>query len=154
MNPHEENNLERLIGQVVHDLPPRRAPSSLEQRVQAEIARRAALPWWRKSFAHWPMAARAVFLVLCAGFVKLAFSATMWVLAGVNGVKLKATFAPELQTLAVGGRLARTVTDLGSSMVASVPPLWLYGGIAVVAGLYIALFGLGAAAYRTLYASR
>jgi hypothetical protein len=31
------------------------------------------------------------------------------------------------------------------------PPLWFYQGIAVCAVLYAALFGLGAALYRTLY---
>jgi hypothetical protein len=35
----------------------------------------------------------------------------------------------------------------------SIPPLWLYGGAATIVALYLALFGLGAATYRTLTAS-
>ena len=38
-----------------------------------------------------------------------------------------------------------------SASIASIPPLWLYGGLAFVAALYATFFGLGAAAYRTLY---
>jgi len=41
--------------------------------------------------------------------------------------------------------------DLVSRMVGSIPPLWLYGGLAFVALMYAAFFGLGAAAYRALY---
>jgi hypothetical protein len=32
-----------------------------------------------------------------------------------------------------------------------IPPLWLYGSLAIGIFLYVTLFGLGAAAYRTLY---
>jgi hypothetical protein len=39
-----------------------------------------------------------------------------------------------------------------SSLIARlIPPLWLYAGLAIGAVWYAALFGLGAAAYRTLY---
>ena len=33
-------------------------------------------------------------------------------------------------------------------LVRVIPPLWLYGGMALGIMLYLALFGLGAAAYR------
>jgi hypothetical protein len=36
-------------------------------------------------------------------------------------------------------------------LVGAIPTTWLYGGIAAGAMLYVILFGLGAAAYRTLY---
>jgi hypothetical protein len=32
-----------------------------------------------------------------------------------------------------------------------IPPLWMYGTLGVGIFLYVTLFGLGAAAYRTLY---
>ena len=47
MQPSPENHqekLERAIHQTLRALPPRRAPRSLEDRVFAELARRAALP--------------------------------------------------------------------------------------------------------------
>jgi hypothetical protein len=36
-------------------------------------------------------------------------------------------------------------------LVHIIPPLWLYGAMALGIVLYVTLFGLGAAAYRTLY---
>jgi hypothetical protein len=45
----------------------------LEARVYCEIERRAALPWWRLSFAHWPLFARAAFLVMSGVLIGAAF---------------------------------------------------------------------------------
>ncbi len=61
--------LEQTLSRALRDLPLRRAPASLEMRVANELARRAALPWWRASFANWPAAARIAFVLLCAGLV-------------------------------------------------------------------------------------
>jgi hypothetical protein len=41
--------------------------------------------------------------------------------------------------------------EFEAALVRAVPPDWLYGAMAAGAVLYAALFGLGAAAYRTLY---
>ncbi len=40
--PDNEEKMERLIHRTLRDLPPRRAPNSLERRVLAELDRRAA----------------------------------------------------------------------------------------------------------------
>lgn len=156
MQPSPENheNLERAIHQALRELPLRRAPRTLEARVRAEIERRAALPWWRRSFLHWPLAARLAFLALSGGVAVLAL------LVGVRGMEilhlaqLQAAFATQLGWL----EALRTVAEaLGGSVAAvlrALPPLWLYSGLAILAALYAALFGLGAAAYRTLYADR
>lgn len=153
MTPEQQRNLERLVSQAVRDLPVRRAPRSLESRVQAEIARRGALPWWRRSFLHWPVAAKIAFFVVCVAIAKVVLTATVWVSAGINSSPLKAAFASEIQWLGAVGRLCVTSVDVVSTLISSIPPLWLYGGAAIVAGLYAALFGLGAAAYRTLSTS-
>jgi hypothetical protein len=50
--------------------------------------------------------------------------------------------------------VCETIVHSATAVVGSISPLWLYGGAALVVGMYVALFGLGAAAYRTLYASR
>jgi hypothetical protein len=34
------------------------------------------------------------------------------------------------------------------------PSFWIYGGAAILGALYLTLFGVSAAAYRTLYAAR
>jgi hypothetical protein len=59
--------------------------------------------------------------------------------------------------LAWGGRIVALVRGFGDFIALvgrSIPTLWIYGAIAFVAGLYAMLFGLGAAAYRTLWAHR
>ena len=72
MNTNDPQKLEAAVHRVLRGLPERKAPAGLEGRVLAELARRAALPWWRKSFAHWPAAIRAGFFagsVLAAALV-------------------------------------------------------------------------------------
>ena len=56
MNPDE---LERFIHQTLRALPDRKAPGTLEARVLAEVERRAAIPWWHKSWSYWPQPAVA-----------------------------------------------------------------------------------------------
>lgn len=156
MNPSPDNHekLERAIHQTLRELPPRRAPRSLESRVLAELERRAALPWWRKSFAYWPLAARSAFVVLGAG---VAVSVVFGIVAAQAGFDLgvvTAFFAREFAWIQAGLSLARSLGDFASIVFRSIPPLWLYGGLAFMGAMYVALFGLGAAAYRTLYVNR
>jgi hypothetical protein len=138
-DPHDP--LERLLARTLRELPPRRAPPTLESRVFAELERRASLPWWRRSFAHWPRMARAGFLLICAGSAGLAVAGAAAAAADVRSLY----WAREIGSLmASGGNLVALLTGIA-------PPLWFYEGIAVCAVLYAALFGLGAALYHTLY---
>jgi hypothetical protein len=59
-------NADELLDRVLRELPLRRAPHTLEARVLGELERRAARPWWCRSFTHWPNIARLGFLVICA----------------------------------------------------------------------------------------
>jgi hypothetical protein len=157
MNPSPENNpekLERVIHQTLRALPPCRAPRTLELRVLAELERRAALPWWRQSFAHWPLPARAVFLLASVALVKLTLMVFVWVMAGVETGSLAQTFSAQLSLAQTALSAGHGVADFFAILFRSIPPLWLYGTAAFVTALYAALFGLGAAAYRTLYVSR
>ena len=138
-DPHDP--LERLLDRTLRELPPRRAPPTLESRVFAELERRASLPWWRRNFAHWPRMARAAFLLICAGSAGLAVAGAAAAAADVRSLY----WAREIGSLlASGGNLVALLAGIA-------PPLWFYEGIAVCAVLYAALFGLGAALYRTLY---
>ena len=151
---HNHEKLERALHQTLRALPPRRAPRTLEARVFAELARRAALPWWRQSFVHWPLAARAVFLLASVALVKLVLMASVWVMAGFDATVFTAAFSTPAAWVETTISLTRGVADFCSIIFRSIPPFWLYGAAAFVAVLYAALFGLGAAAYRTLYVSR
>jgi len=133
--------LKRLLDRTLHGVPLRRAPMTLESRVFGELARRASLPWWRRSFAHWPLLARTAFLLICCVLVTLAFLGGATAVAGVRSL----SWAREIEALmASAGTLA-------ALLARTAPPAWAYEAIAVCAVLYVVLFGLGAAVYRTLY---
>jgi len=154
MKPHDEQKLERLIHRTLRELPARRAPDTLEQRVMAELERRAALPWWHKSFAHWPMAARIVFLVVSAAVIGVAWNATVWAFSGFEAAQFQQIFATQLGWIENARVVVNAIVDFCQIILRNIPPLWLYGSLAVGAALYAAFFGLGAAAYRSLYARR
>jgi hypothetical protein len=154
MTPENQDKLERLIDRTLRDLPMRRAPGTLEARVMAELERRAALPWWHQSYAHWPLAARCAFLIGSAGVAKVALMVVVWVMAGVDAAPLADVFAPQVAWMHTGLSLIGTARESFAVVIGSIPPLWLYGAAAFVAAMYATLFGLSATAYRVLYANR
>ena len=133
--------LERLLDRTLRELPLRRAPHALETRVIRELERRAALPWWRRSFAHWPLPARAGFLLMCGALIWVAF------LGGATAV----TGARSLTWVREIGGLTASAANLVAVFARIQPPTWTYAAMAVCAVLYAILFGLGAAVYRALY---
>ncbi len=148
-NTESEQKLEQVLNQAFKGLPPRRAPGSLESRVVNELARRALLPWWRVSFANWPVGARVAFVLICAALV----AAT--ILGGVSAY-LGNRSLNEASALVLGWLhpllvVMSSAGGLASLLVRVIPPLWLYGTLGLGILLYVTLFGLGAAAYRTLY---
>jgi hypothetical protein len=147
LNEQREQQLERLIDQALRDQPLRRAPDSLEAKVMAEIARRAAAPWWQRGFTGWPVAARVLFLIASVGFAKLFLDATTFVIAPLgSGARGTALFA-EVAWI-------HSLFDAIGAAARALPSMWVYGALAVIAVLYLTLFGVSAAAYRTLYATR
>src|SRR5690606_3617915 len=61
MDPRSSEELTTRVDQVLRALPLRRAPASLEDRVQRAIAARGVRPWWRAAYGHWPQPARIGF---------------------------------------------------------------------------------------------
>ena len=151
MNKHinSEQELEKLLSEALKELPPCRAPSTLERRVLNELQRRAALPWWRVSFAHWPVAPRVAFVVLCFALVAATILEGVSAFVGVRPLnQVAALLLSWLDPILAVMSSAGGVTAM---LVRVIPPLWLYAGMTLGVVLYLALFGLGAAAYRTLY---
>jgi hypothetical protein len=146
--------LERWVQRTLQDLPARPAPRSLEARVLAEIAQRAAQPWWRKSFVHWPVAARAVFLLAMVAVVKAVLMAAVWSLAGFDTAEFRAATAQPSLWIEHSIAIFNAATGFVEIMLRNIPPLWIYGTLAFLAAMYAALFGLGAAAYRMIQDQR
>ena len=46
--------------------------------------------------------------------------------------------------------IAMTLVDGGANVIRAIPSTWVYGTLAVVAGCYATLLGLGAATYKAL----
>ncbi len=127
MSDHPEHDrLEQAIDRALRDLPPRRAPRHLETRILGELQRRAAFPWWRRGFAQWPWLARSTLIVVCVALTGVTLLDGPW------------------SALVTAGGLATLIVHV-------VPPGWLDLVLAVAGMFYVLLFGLSAAAYRTLY---
>ena len=141
--------LERLMDRTLRGLPLRRAPHTLEWRVFDELERRASQPWWRHSFAHWPWFARASFVLACSPLVGLALLGSNWVSSAARSVD-QSNWLPLAAARQVAA-LIQGVGELARLLASAVPPAWQYAGLTAGAVLYALLFGLGAAAYRTLY---
>ena len=147
MNTPDHEQLERFIDKALRDQPLERAPSDLESKVMAAIAHRATTPWWQSNFAHWPMAARVLFLVASAVFVRFGLDAASALIGPID---------PAARSMALFAELAwihALFVSIGS-VLRSLPSWWIYCGVTVLGTLYLMLFGVSAAAYRTLYASR
>ncbi|MEO6004182.1 MAG: hypothetical protein ABIZ04_17365 [Opitutus sp.] len=151
---HSPDDLEKFIHQTLRSLPNRPAPRSLEARVLAAIDQRAALPWWKHSFARWPVAAKGAFLVLSAGLVKLALMFTVWAVGGFQGSEVVAAFVGQFTWVDAIVGAVRAMGDSVGIVVRNIPAFWLYGIIAAVAAVYATLFSVGATAYRALYSHR
>jgi hypothetical protein len=140
---------EAIVDRCLRDPPPRTAPATLEARVIAACRRRAARPWWRREIAHWPGVARAAIVAACAASAVPAWRASSWLLAGIGGLVGQGGAVASWTRAAAGGVAALRATLLLTSV--DVPPLWACAGLLIAGGLYAALLGLGAIAYRALY---
>jgi hypothetical protein len=122
----------------------------MELRILAELNRRAALPWWRKSFAHWPAAFRAVFFVGSAVAAALLISALIALGRSVGGQDLAGNVAQPFAWLGSARAIVDSINTNLRHLIAMIPPLWLYGGLGAIAFCYAALAAISAAAYRAL----
>ncbi|HWL17388.1 MAG TPA: hypothetical protein VNR00_17400 [Opitutus sp.] len=143
--------LEKLIHETLRALPDRRAPRSLEARVLAAIEARSALPWWRHSFADWPLAARIGFVALSTAIAAAMVAALMWLSGNVDTSQLGSTLANRIGWIDGLQQALAGLRDFASLVIRSIPTGWLYGALAGFVGVYALLFGLGATAYRALY---
>ncbi|MDP1580623.1 MAG: hypothetical protein Q8M02_10110 [Candidatus Didemnitutus sp.] len=148
-----EKELEQFIHTQLRALPLRRAPRTLENRVLAAIEQRAAIAWWHKSWNFWPTPVRAIFAALMTLLAGSVMAGAYALTAGADTSAALAAVGDKLSVVVKLYHAAAWVADYVSFLIGSIPPLWLYGGLAFAAIMYAALFGLGAAAYRTLYRS-
>jgi hypothetical protein len=143
----EEDRLERLLDDALRTLPAKPAPRTLESRVLGELARLASQPWWRRSFVHWPAAARVAWVTACGVLIGITLLGGPWTTA-VGSLQGTGTTSTWIRHAAM---TTGTVANLLASLADAIPAGWVLPGLAMAALLYAFLFGLGAAAYRLLY---
>jgi hypothetical protein len=145
--PRDEIELEQYIGKLLRAQPLRQAPASLTARIEQQLAFQAARPWWVQGFSAWPWLARILFAIVSAGLVALTYLTTDR-LSWISQALQQSSIANAVRAS------AQMFTNLGHALQtlgAMVPSAWLYGGAGVALLLYAALFGVGAAAFRTLF---
>lgn len=152
MRRSDEIRIDREVAQVdrcLRALPLRSAPEGFGERVFAELHRRAALPWWRRSFRQWPALPRLGLIIACAASTLGAWRIAGWV-AAVSAAALQRVAAP---LFALRDLLrALLAADASLRLIGGgVGPHWIQGGAVLTVIAYVALIGLGATAYRTLY---
>ena len=147
-----QGTLERQLHEVLRSLPSRAAPEHLSAHVFEQLAQRAAAPWWRRSFWHWPWLMRSLFLAACLVLICASVMGAAGVPAHVPAIPGPLATA-HLHLLAWVSHIAAGINAalaLLSALVRALPSAWLEA-LAVIAGAaYVLLFGLGAAAYRLL----
>jgi hypothetical protein len=154
MSPNNADKLEAAVHRALRSVPDRKAPSGLEGRVLAELGRLNALPWWRRSFAHWPLAARVVFFAGSAIAAALVVNALIMV--GFSNVAhdLAAGVSQRLAWVSFARDISAAIGVKVRLVIGAIPALWLYGAVAAVALCYATLAAIGAAAYRAVSFAR
>lgn len=150
MTPRNEEHLEKLARAALRDLPLRRAPETLHARVLVALSRRAALPWWRQGFAHWPAPARFAFLAL--SFSLMGTGA--WAMGGLSAVDFNPILMPGLGWAQGFAAVGAALGNAAGIVIHSINPRWFYGILALVAVANAVLIGVGATAYRVLQSNR
>ncbi len=140
---------EALVDRYLRGAAPRRAPGGGAGGVRGRVRRRAARAGGRRSFGYWPATPRAGLIVACVASTLWIWRAAAWIVGAADGALRRAagplTVLRELLHVAIAAQSSLRLIDGGLSSH------WLLGGLAVVAVAYVALLGLGATAYRTLY---
>jgi len=139
---------ERIWSELVRGLPLRRAPAALESRVCWELERRAARRWWFRGFSQWPAGVRASFVAICCIIIGLTLGDGAWTMLART---LSNAAAAPLSWTQSAVAVLRSVYEVAALLIRVIPATWIYGGLTAGIALYMALFGLSAAAYRELY---
>ena len=151
MNKMTPEELEKFIHRELRGLPARHAPSTLEARVLAAIEHRTSIAWYHKSWSYWPAAVRALFLGAITAIAGSAIAAFYLFMQGAQVAQIWTDIGNRFAVLSLLYGAGVWTMNFLSQIFSSIPPLWLYGSLALIGTLYAIFFGLGAATYRVLY---
>ena len=144
--------LEQRVSRVLAGTAQFKAPESLEARVLKVIERHAKVPWWQRRVPEWPLLAQLLFILtgIAAATALLlarpAASGTLGAVISQPAAVLQQPAADLHATLSVLSVFQRLADTMAGTLTDSV---W-YGGLALCAAAYVALFFLIAFGYRLL----
>jgi hypothetical protein len=146
MNPPNrtlEEHLEHLVHEALRQLPPCRAPASLEARVLSEVAARAAQSHRAVGIDRWPLPARLALMLGCVLCIPLA-----WVLVMSLRMQLRYTLTATGALHVLHGfrgvsSALLLLAELAAQLARRIPGAWLFGGLLAAGALYAALCALG-----------
>jgi hypothetical protein len=142
--------LEQFIDAILRRQPLRRAPPGFEARVLRLLAQQSARPRWLQGFNRWPKSAQLLFLPVAVCFVPLLFRAAGSLTTLLQSARYAAPLSAAQSAASTLGSLGHAAQALGNLVMRDIPAVWIYGSVGLAALLYAALFGLSAAAFRTL----
>lgn len=146
MDSDFDPKLEALIHAQLRQLPPCKAPATLAPRVLAAVADRAARPWWRQAWWHWPWAAKLAFVVTALA-VAGCMAGGSWAL----DQPLRDYFQEVAAGLSVLGGWVDNLRPLADALVLLwqkfCQPWFLYA-LAGLAAIYLLCIGTGTAFVR------
>ena len=71
----EPDDLERIVGRALKQLPSPRAPDTLLPRIMAAVDTSAQRPWYRRAWRTWPLTWQVASAIACAALILLIASA-------------------------------------------------------------------------------
>lgn len=147
-NQKPNEDWEARLSRKLADLPDREAPSTLVPRVLAAVQAKARLPWYRRTWWHWPPAAQVFALVLLSGLLGGITWLGLQVGQGDWGLHAERTVSGWLQPLAPFWSCFNSVVNALALALRQLNAWIVFGAVAVCLGMYLSCLGVGTVVYR------
>ena len=148
MNPAHEKRLEQAITEKLRALPELPAPAQLSARVMSTIAKRAALPWYRRAWPTWPPVAQAVsLLIFLAAFGGLCFAGSKVSEAG-NLAKIIPPMGDWVSRMNVIWNTISVLANAAVLFLKELGPNFFIACALIAASSYATCIGLGTVIFR------
>jgi hypothetical protein len=155
LEPYEHlQDWEEALDEELRQLPDTPAPETLIPRVMAVVRAKAGLPWWRRTWWHWPPAAQVLVLLSFLGLLMGVgwYGPAAW--DALAASQPGQTVAAWLQAL---DPLADCLAALASAfalVIKQAGTLALVLAAVICLAMYLSCLGLGTMMYRVAFSKR